>query len=213
MNSCKSTDAKNSYIDFYSNNRCKISDLYPSEKKFNRIDFKGKSILDVGCACGGFYNIFKAIAPDINYFGIDISEKFIKIAKNKYPEIADNFFVGSATDMPFADKSFDIVFCGSVQAHCSQYECLFLECWRVSKQTLFFDFRFSLYKETHDLNDQKIPYIVLNINRICDLIKSLEGVKHISLESYQIVPNKNEVINLKVVDTSDIWCGLFLLIK
>ncbi len=204
------------YFEFYSKKRSSVSELYASEERiFKIIDFKGKSILDVGCASGGFYNVFKSLSPDIRYFGIDISEQLIGVAKKKYPEIADRFFSGSGTNMHFDNHAFDIVFCSSVQAHCLLYNWLLFECWRVSKEILIFDFRFSFNKKTYNLYNQKskIPYMVLSINEIFKLLKSLKSVKSISLESYQIVPNKNRLVSQKVSDTSDIWCGLFLIRK
>lgn len=214
MKYTKDNKVETDYVEFYSQNRDKISDLYSSEKRiFNNVNFKGKSILDIGCACGGFYNIFKEIAPDISYFGIDISEKLIKSSKKRYPEIADKFITCSATNLCFSNHSFDIVFCGSVQAHCRQYKHLLSECWRVSKQILIFDFRFSFHKDTYNFttNVSSVPYMVLNIHEMIDLIKSLDGTKGISFESYMIAPDKNEIVGSDLLDKSDIWCGLFCL--
>ena len=52
---------KKNVVEFYANNRNKVSDLYLSEKKpLYFIDKKKiKSILDYGCAVGGFYKIFQ----------------------------------------------------------------------------------------------------------------------------------------------------------
>ena len=51
---------KKNVINFYANNRDKISDLYDSEKKpLSFIKKQIKSILDYGCAVGGFYKIFR----------------------------------------------------------------------------------------------------------------------------------------------------------
>jgi len=47
------------------------------------------SVLDVGCGFGDLYGFFKSTGAlkrnRINYFGCDISEKLIKVAKKKYP--------------------------------------------------------------------------------------------------------------------------------
>lgn len=51
-------------------------------KVFNEIgELKGKSILDVGCGLGDFYNYLK----DVNYTGVDIVPEMLVAAKKKYP--------------------------------------------------------------------------------------------------------------------------------
>ena len=71
----------NDYSKFYENNRLHVSELYPSEKRiFSYIDCSNKTILDVGCATGGFYSIMKELYGSIDYTGFDISEKMIKIS-------------------------------------------------------------------------------------------------------------------------------------
>ncbi len=49
-------------------------------------DLAGKSIFDVGCGFGDLYDYLYKENIHINqYLGIDISEQFIKIARNRYP--------------------------------------------------------------------------------------------------------------------------------
>lgn len=202
------------YLKFYKKYRCKIGDLYPSEKAIlAQVDLRKKSILDVGCACGGFYKIFKKIAADIDYSGLDVSRELIGYAKHRFPHIAGRFLVNSGTRFPFKDKKFDIVFCVSVQAHCLEYGKLFRECWRVSREALIFDFRFSLKDKTVDLAgpDSDTPYIVLNINEVFDLIKNLEGLKELKMDSYQIQPNRNRLKESGSLKNRDVYCGLLLL--
>lgn len=202
------------YLKFYKKYRCKIGDLYPSEKAIlAQVDLRKKSMLDVGCACGGFYKIFKKIAGDIDYSGLDISPELIGYAQRRFPEIAGRFRVNSGARFPFKDKKFDIVFCASVQAHCLQYRKLFRECWRVSKESLIFDFRFSLKDKTADLagTDSDTPYIVLNINEMFDLIKGLKGLKGLKMDSYRIQPNRNQLKESGILKDRAVYCGLLLL--
>lgn len=44
------------------------------------------SLLDLGCGTGAFYSYLKLHAPHIQYTGMDISQKFIDVCKNKYPQ-------------------------------------------------------------------------------------------------------------------------------
>ena len=78
---------KKNVVDFYTNNRNKVSDLYLSEKK--PLSFikkkKIKSVIDYGCAVGGFYNIFKIyFRKKISYHGLDTEINVIKEAKEKF---------------------------------------------------------------------------------------------------------------------------------
>ena len=73
-------------VDFYAGNRNKLSDLYLSEKK--PLSFikkkKVKSILDYGCAVGGFYKIFQQyFNKAIYYHGLDTEKNVIIAAKKK----------------------------------------------------------------------------------------------------------------------------------
>lgn len=70
---------------------------------------KFKKILDVGCGTG---EILNAIATDKNsYYGIDLSEKMINIAKEKNNSSNITYFVGDSEFLPFDDLEFDIIIC------------------------------------------------------------------------------------------------------
>ena len=64
---------------------------YDRTRAFVPIDIKslaerasfGDRVLDSGCANGRLFEVLKE--KEIDYFGIDISEKLIEIAKKKYP--------------------------------------------------------------------------------------------------------------------------------
>lgn len=70
-------------------------------------------VLDAGCGYGRAFELVKA-SPKFggSYTGVDLSEDFIKIAKESYPE--GNFIHGNLKQLPFEDGQFDIVFCISV---------------------------------------------------------------------------------------------------
>jgi SAM-dependent methyltransferase len=63
-------------------------------------------VLDLGCGNGRLLEILKD--KDIDYFGVDISEKLIEIAKKRYP--GANFQVADVLNLPFANNFFDKVF-------------------------------------------------------------------------------------------------------
>jgi len=67
---------------------------------------KKPKILDVGCGKGYLLYDFLKIVPDAEIHGIDISEYAIANSKQ---EIRDNLQYGSATKLPWADDTFDLV--------------------------------------------------------------------------------------------------------
>ena len=68
---------------------------------------EGKRILDVGCGLADFYDFLRKNHINVEYTGIDVSEKLILLAKKKYPEI--NVRVSDVmTDMKL--KRYDYVF-------------------------------------------------------------------------------------------------------
>jgi len=70
-------------------------------------DFSGKSVLDVGCGFGDFYDFLRGKGIHFHYLGIDLSEKMIVIAKQKFPEAS--FEVRDILSKPLPDASFDFV--------------------------------------------------------------------------------------------------------
>ena len=68
---------------------------------------KHSKILDIGCGKGFLLYEIKKLIPEIELKGIDISQYAIDHAK---PEIKNYLSQASAKNLPFKDKSFDLVF-------------------------------------------------------------------------------------------------------
>jgi ubiquinone/menaquinone biosynthesis C-methylase UbiE len=76
--------------------------------KFNYSDLTNKRILDVGCGTGGTLRRFIDYgAKPENLYGIDLLKDRIENAKQLHPKI--NLICGDASNLPYADKYFDIV--------------------------------------------------------------------------------------------------------
>ncbi len=74
---------------------------------------EGADVLDLGCGNGRFFEILKI--KNVNYIGIDKSEKLISKAKERYPEA--DFKVGDGLDIPCPNNEFDYVFSIAVLHH------------------------------------------------------------------------------------------------
>lgn len=66
----------------------------------------GMSVLDVGCGKGYLLHEFTQIVPDVRIAGIDISRYGVENAKE---EVRPFLKVGSAIELPYPDRSFDLV--------------------------------------------------------------------------------------------------------
>jgi protein-L-isoaspartate(D-aspartate) O-methyltransferase len=64
-------------------------------------------ILDIGCGKGFLLYDFLKVIPDAEVYGLDISSYALENCKE---EIKDNLRLGNATDLPWEDNSFDLVF-------------------------------------------------------------------------------------------------------
>ena len=173
-----------SAIDFYYENRHELSDLYPSEKVFlPRVLFPGAKVLDVGCASGGFFNIMRSFEPHIEYTGIDLSDKAVGLATERYPDA--RFMVTTGFRLPFQDNNFDIVHCTSVFNNEPNYQGMLEEMYRVSNRFVLVDIRLSKdlgkqLKSVYNIqfNSKKVeatvPYVVNDADEVVNFILQLK---------------------------------------
>ena len=173
-----------SAIDYYSENRHEISDLYPSETIFlPRVLFPGAKVLDVGCASGGFFNIMRSYEPHIEYTGIDLSERAVELAKERYPEAT--FIVTEGFELVFANNTFDVVHCTSVFNNEPNYQAMLQEMYRVSNRFVLMDIRLlkGIGRQAEsDYNIQinsegveaKVPYVVNDADEVANFVLQLD---------------------------------------
>jgi len=116
--------------DFSSTRQNIPSDFKPFLEPYFSFDSQIK-ILDWGCGNGRFYPLFK----DCLYYGVDISEKLINLAKQKYPSAIFSL-LHSPLSLPFDNNFFDEIICLAVFHHIpsQEFRQQFLqEAWRVLK--------------------------------------------------------------------------------
>ena len=96
-----------------------------------------ESVLDVGCATCSDYPLYEG---KIKYYGRDITRKFIKRAKQRFPDIDVDY--GNILELPFPDNSVDVVYCKDVLEHLppGSYVKAVSEMKRVAKKAVMIAF-------------------------------------------------------------------------
>ena len=70
------------------------------------LDWRPIRVLDVGCAKGFLVHDFMVNAPNIDAYGLDVSGYALS---NCLPSVVGRLHLGTAMNLPFPDKSFDLV--------------------------------------------------------------------------------------------------------
>ncbi len=118
-------------IDFYARERHRSDELYDSERAVLVPALeRAASVLDVGCAAGGFSEVLQSLRPGIRYVGVDVAPEMIAEARRRYPAVRFEVSEGSRLDFP--DGSFDLVLCTGVLLHNPDYPGLLRELYRVA---------------------------------------------------------------------------------
>jgi SAM-dependent methyltransferase len=163
--------------EFFLTQRSSPEDLYPSERRFlPELAAGAESVLDVGCAAGGFVDIWRAFNPDLRYTGVDVSEALVAAARRRHPDAM--FLVGNcAAGLSLPDRAADVVAALGWLHWEPRYADALCELWRLTGRSLFFDVRL------HDADDdiagvQEIPggetsYLCVSWPRFAGLLAGL----------------------------------------
>lgn len=114
-------------------------------------------VLEIGCGVG------RMMQPD--FYGIDISEEMIKIAKNRKPQC--HFKVSNGREIPYDEETFDTVYCILVFQHLpiDAVENYFREAYRVLNPGGVFKFQLILGTEDEPFSHHHSPEKVLTLLR------------------------------------------------
>jgi SAM-dependent methyltransferase len=128
-------------VAFYADHRRRPSDLYPSERRFLPwLASRADSVLDAGCAAGGFSEIWRHFAPELQYTGVDVSPALVETARRLHPE--HEFVQGNvAAGLPLPDHTAMVVQALGWLFWEPEYEAALEELWRLTGRWLFVDFR------------------------------------------------------------------------
>jgi len=126
----KNTDEKPAFIPAF--NRRFLTPLYDPMMKLlareptfkprlveqGRIE-KGQRILDLGCGTATLTILIKKTQPHAEVIGLDADHEILKIAKTKVAETGLDIMLdyGTATKLPYSDRSFDRVYASMVFHH------------------------------------------------------------------------------------------------
>jgi ubiquinone/menaquinone biosynthesis C-methylase UbiE len=112
-------------------------DLRVAAEAVYRTGVTNPSVLEVGCGSGYYSEVLRCLLPyPVHYLGLDYSAAMIDLARKRYP--SEEFVVGDATALPFADSTFDIVFNGVSLMHIPRYEAAISESRRVTRRWCIF---------------------------------------------------------------------------
>jgi 2-polyprenyl-3-methyl-5-hydroxy-6-metoxy-1,4-benzoquinol methylase len=206
-------------IIYWEGNRNQVDDLYPSEKHFFLPTIKKSlSVLDVGCAAGGFADIVYEINPEASYTGIDVSANLIKSAKKRHPEAY--FYLYDGVTFPDKLGLFDLVYSFGVLHHVDDWHGIVKQMLSFTKKHVLFDLRLTSDSTINNImkSYQKICFngewdgktiISYNINNIGEVIQKLMLITDkddkIDIYGYLAPPTKLAVTTQETVTMASIY--------
>ncbi len=113
-------------LGYYTRNKANGLDLLAYgdwQRRYGRwlvdaLQLRGKRVLDVGCACGSMLRGMWQAGIDV--LGVDCSELFIQMGREKWPDMHDRLSIGDAVNLHFfPDGHFDWL-----------HSCVVAEHWR-----------------------------------------------------------------------------------
>lgn len=98
---------------------------------FARVDSNGSEILDVGCGFG--FNLLALRSLGAAPSGIELKQYEVDYARRMVGKLGWDIDIhcGSASDLPYRDRTFDVLLCVNVISHISDYRSFLAEAHRV----------------------------------------------------------------------------------
>lgn len=154
-----------SILNFFDAHRLTTEHVYPSEWFFIQQKLRaGISVLDIGCAKGGFANILQEHLTSFSYVGVDINADMITAARQRHPKhqfhVIDNDNHHDDSDVLNSNR-YDLVLClGILHLH-ETWQRTLAYAWQHTQGCLIFDLR-----ETHlaTIEDKKIAYFKMDFD-------------------------------------------------
>ena len=195
-------------VSFFDSHRITTSDVYPSEWFFLKDQLQeDMTILDIGCAQGGFARIIGEQLSKFSYTGVDISKEMISKASAKYPKHV--FHHVHENDYSALSGKYDMTLVlGMLHLHETWRDTIKVA-WKHTKSALILDLRETFEKTiedkeksyfTMDINgnngdySELLPYNVINAGEALEIITSIcTGLEKISHYGYLQDPSHTTV--------------------
>jgi SAM-dependent methyltransferase len=147
------------FVVYYEDHRDSPEDLYPSEARFLPwLASKARSVLDVGCAAGGFRSIWQHYAQHVRYEGVDLSPALVDAARRLHPD--SEFHHGDVLDgIELPDRRADVVQALGWLHWVPEQEQALAELWRLAGRFLFFDIRIVADPSAAGVGRQRIALV------------------------------------------------------
>ena len=168
-------------LDYYRRHRQTPDDLYPSERFFlpdvlRQVD----SMLDVGCAAGGFSEIVRALNPRVRYVGVDISPAFVETARAEHPHA--EFLPGDGLHFSTPEGSFDLVHSSGVLHLNLRFRDMIAAMWQQTRRFLLCDLRLTtgapeigrMESPFDEATPVSLPYVVLTVPDVQSMFRALD---------------------------------------
>jgi SAM-dependent methyltransferase len=168
-------------IAFYRHHRQRPDDLYPSERFFLPDTVrKVNSMLDVGCAAGGFSAVARAFNPAVRYVGVDIVPAFIEAARIDHPDA--EFIVGDGMHFETPPGSFELAHASGVLHLTTHFREIVRAMWAQTSRYLLCDLRLTrargevgrMESPFGERQSVSLPYVVLTVDVALDMFRDLD---------------------------------------
>jgi SAM-dependent methyltransferase len=168
-------------LEFYRRHRQTPDDLYPSERFFlPAVVPQVASMVDVGCAAGGFSAVVKSFNPRIRYVGVDVERNFVAAAKADHPD--SEFVLGDGIHFDTPPGTFELAHSSGVLHVNLRYREMIDAMWAQTSRFLLCDLRLTRFTPEvgrmispfGEREAVSLPYIVLAVQDAIDLFTSLK---------------------------------------
>lgn len=196
-------------LKFFAAHRDRVDDLYRSERHFlPEVLARVRTVLDVGCAAGGFSQVMRALNPAVEYTGLDVVPEFVALAASRYPE--SRFVVGDGIQYSTPPNSYDLAHSTGILHLNSRHEEIVTALYEQARHYVLCDFRattgprvegtFRLDFEGAGDRRPLLPYIVLNLDELLAALGRLRPApRAVRLYGYHHAPSSMATITLETV--------------
>lgn len=209
-------------LHFFDTARSTTGQVYASEWIFLKDRLReGMSVLDVGCAQGGFAGILAEHLKDFSYTGIDINAEMVARARERHP--GQRFFhIPSGPWGELGDETFDqVLVLGILHLHFGWRDTI-RRAWERTRGCLLLDLREtdgptvedeaqSYFRMDFGKDDERhaatiIPYILVNVGEALATIRRLcPDARKISQYGY-LHPVSGSAVTPVAEALANVWC-------